>query len=120
LGITKLGNLILDKAISSGYNEYVEPIFQDKSLDRLETDPYFDGGHPSEVVKAFRKRMQQIRAAPDERVFYSQRSLRFERLAGARKHQSSMRLNDQWRLILEFRGSGSDKKVAIIGIEDYH
>ena len=120
MGITKIGNILLDKAIPSGYNRHVEPIFQDKSLDRLETDPHFDGGHPSEVVKAFRKRMQQIRAAPDERVFYSQRSLRFERLAGARKHQYSMRLNDQWRLILEFRGNGSDKKVAIIGIEDYH
>ena len=98
----------------------MEPVFQDKSLDRLETDPSFDGGHPSEVVKAFRKRMQQIRAAVDERDFFSQRSLRFEKLVGARKHQYSMRLNDQWRLILEFRGSGSDKKVAIIGVEDYH
>ena len=118
--ITKIGNILLDKAIPSGYNRCMEPIFQDKSLDRLETDRNFDGGYPSEVVKAFRKRMQQIRAAPDERVFNSQRSLRFERLAGRRKHQYSMRLNDQWRLILELRGSGSDKKVAIIGIEDYH
>lgn len=120
MGITKIGNIPLDKPTPPGYNRHVEPIFQDKSLDRLETDPHFDGGYASEVVRAFRKRMQQIRAAPDERVFYSQRSLRFERLAGARKHQYSMRLNDQWRLILEFRGDGSDKRVAIIGIEDYH
>lgn len=114
------GNKYLDTAIPSGYNGCVELIFQDKKLDRLETDPRFDGGHPPEVVKAFRRRMQQIRAAVDERDFCNQRSLRFEKLAGARRHQHSMRLNDQWRLILEFHGSSPNKSVAIICIEDYH
>ena len=30
------------------------------------------------------------------------------------------RLNKQWRLILEFDGSGSAKVVCIVAIEDYH
>jgi proteic killer suppression protein len=46
--------------------------------------------------------MQTIRAAPDERVFYQLKSLHFEELLGNRSHQHSMRLNDQWRLIIEF------------------
>jgi toxin HigB-1 len=78
--------------------------FKDSDLDKLETDADFDAGYSEAIVKAFRKRMQQIRSAPDERDFYAQKSLHFEKLKGNRSHQYSMRLNDQWRLILEFHG----------------
>ena len=69
--------------------------FEDERLDRLETDAAFNGGFGSAVVQAFRRRMQQIRAASEERVFYAHRSLRFEKLKGNREGQYSMRLNDQ-------------------------
>jgi len=94
--------------------------FRDDDLDRLETDARFDAGRPPGIVKAFRRRMQQIRAAVDERDFYSQKSLRFEKLKGRRAHQHSMRLNDQWRLLLEFEGQGPSKVVVVVAIEDYH
>lgn len=94
--------------------------FRDADLDRLETDASFDGGHQPAIVKAFRKRMQAIRAAADERDFRNQKSLRFEKLKADRAHQHSMRLNDQWRLILELKGKGRDKTVVIVRIEDYH
>ena len=97
----------------------MEVRFKDESLDRLEADPTFTGDNPG-IVKAFRKRMQQIRAARDERVFYSQKALRFEKLKGNRKHQHSMRLNDQWRLILEIEGDDPHKTVLVVSIEDYH
>jgi proteic killer suppression protein len=64
--------------------------------------------------------MQMIRAALDERDFYAMKSLRFEKLKGARQKQHSMRLNDQWRLILEFEGEGATKVVVVCEIEDYH
>src|SRR5664279_577516 len=98
----------------------MEIIFRDKDLDRLETDPTFDGTFPSEIVSLFRRRMQYIRDAEDERDFYNMKSLRFEKLEGGRKHQHSMRLNDQWRLILEFEDKGHDKIVIVVSIEDYH
>ena len=94
--------------------------FQDASLDRLETDTSATGGYPPGVVRAFRKRMQFIRAAPDERVFYEWKSLHFEKLKGDRSHQHSVRLNDQWRLIIEFQGEAPNKTIVIVGIEDYH
>lgn len=97
-----------------------EVVFNDPKLDRLEIDPNFNAGYQSALVKAFRKRMQQIRAAIYEKDFYELRSLRFEKLKGDRKHQHSMRLNDQWRLILEFKEEGSRKIVTVVGIEDYH
>jgi proteic killer suppression protein len=98
----------------------MEVIFKDKRLDKLEIDADFDGGYQPGIVKAFRKRMQQIRAAIDERDFYNQKALRFEKLKGHRGHQHSMRLNDQWRLILELEGRSLNKYIIVIAIEDYH
>jgi toxin HigB-1 len=98
----------------------MEVEFEDPGLDRLEIDPGFTGGHQPGIVKAFRRTMQIIRAASDERDLHALRGLHFEKLQGNRSHQHSMRLNLQWRLILELRGKGPEKAVHIIGIEDYH
>lgn len=98
----------------------MEVEFDDEGLDRLETDPRFTAGHPQEVVRAYRKRLQQIRAARDERDFYALKSLHFEKLKGNRDGQHSMRLNSQWRLILELRGEAPCKIIGIIEIADYH
>lgn len=100
--------------------EVMDVSFGDKDLDRLETDPRFDAGFSQVIVTAFRKRMQVIRMAPDERVFYGLKSLHFEKLKGARSHQYSMKLNNQWRLIIEFQQEAERKVVRIIAIEDYH
>jgi proteic killer suppression protein len=98
----------------------MEIAFDDESLDQLETDADFNGGFGDPVVKAYRKRVQQIRSATDERTFYALRSLNFEKLKGDREGQYSMRLNDQWRLILTFEGKAPQKVVRIIEIADYH
>ena len=98
----------------------MEARFRDASLDKLETDAGYTGGHSQGVVSAFRRRMQAIRAAEDERAFYAMKSLHFEKLKGNRDHQHSMRLNDQWRLIVELEGNAPNKTVVIVGIEDYH
>jgi toxin HigB-1 len=98
----------------------VDVQYTDDELQRLEIDPRFSGGFSQAVVKAFRKRMQAIRAAPDERVFYQLKSLHFEKLKGNRRHQCSMRLNDQYRLVMELREEASRKTVIIMNIEDYH
>jgi proteic killer suppression protein len=98
----------------------MEVDFANGELERLETDPAYSAGLSQALVKVFRKRMQQIRAAVDERDFYALKSLHFEKLSAARRHQHSMRLNDQYRLIVELQGEGSNKVVRIVGIEDYH
>jgi len=98
----------------------MEVRFSDTALDRLETDAKYDAGFSAQIVKAFRGRMQIIRAAVDERSLYQLKSLQFEKLKGNRSHQRSMRLNDQWRLIVEFEGAAPKKVVVVIAIEDYH
>lgn len=94
--------------------------FADKDLDRLETDPSFTNRLPEAVVSAFRKRLQGIRSAQDERDLRTMRSWCFEKLKGQRQDQCSMRLNDQYRLVLEIESAGRDRRVCIVGIEDYH
>jgi proteic killer suppression protein len=98
----------------------MDVVFQDELLQHVEIDPSVDCGHGEAVTNGYRKRMQSIRAALDERDFYAQKSLRFEKLKGKRDHQRSMRINDQWRLILEIEGTAPKKTVRIVGIEDYH
>ncbi len=94
--------------------------FEDASLERLEADPAFTAGYDAAIVKAFRKRMQLIRAASDERAFYALKSLHYEKLKGDKDGQSSMRLNDQWRLLLRLQQDADGKTVVVISIIDYH
>jgi toxin HigB-1 len=98
----------------------MEVEFGDDHLERLERDRGYTAGLAQAIERAFRKRMQFIRAALDERDFFSMRSLRFEKLKGARSHQYSMRLNDQWRLILEIKPGNPKNIIVVVAIEDYH
>lgn len=98
----------------------MEVSFRDATLDQMEIDPSFEGGYPHGAVKAFRKRLQGIRSAIGERDFYAMKSWHFEKLKGKRAHQRSIRLNHQFRLILEIKESGSNKQIEIVSIEDYH
>ena len=93
--------------------------FRSKKLESLEGDAS-GSGYPADTVKAFRKRLQFIRAAPDERDLRAMRSMRFEKLMGARSHQYSLRLNDQWRLIFELEDQMGVRTLVVIDIEDYH
>lgn len=89
-----------------------------KELKRLESEASYNAGFAPEIVKAFRRRMQLIRAAADERDLRAFPGMRLERLKGNRSHQHSIRLNDQWRLILEM--NGKERFVLVVSIEDYH
>ena len=63
--------------------------------------------------------MQMIRAAPDEREFYAMKSLHFEKMR-ANPNYHSIRLNDQYRLIIELKNELQVRRVVIVGIRDYH
>jgi plasmid maintenance system killer protein len=78
-----------------------------------------DASPPSTSHRFAAKCVQVIDNATDERDLYAMKSLHFEKLQG-REPQRSMRLNRQWRVIVELEESGARKKVRIIGIEDYH
>jgi proteic killer suppression protein len=90
------------------------------NLARLEIDPTFTDGNQPTIVRAFRKTMNLIRNAESSYDLYAFKSLRIEKLKGDRQHQHSMRLNDQYRLVVEFGKENNQEQIAIIEIEDYH
>ena len=94
--------------------------FADSDLERMITDFDFWNGWDLAVVKAFRRRIFQIAAVSNETQLYRIGGLRFEKLKGNRSHQRSMRLNDQFRLILEIADGEHGNRLVIVGIEDYH
>ncbi|MCX6023826.1 MAG: type II toxin-antitoxin system RelE/ParE family toxin [Chloroflexi bacterium] len=94
--------------------------FATADLDRLETDPAFDMRLPAAVVKGYRRRLDDIYSAVDERDFYQLKSLHYEKLKGSRQRQRSMRINNQYRLVIELLDRDGGKVVRIVSIEDYH
>jgi proteic killer suppression protein len=106
--------------VKEGSNE-VELEFEDDDLRRLYTQP---GSHsPSmgpELLKQYRKKVGLIAAARDERDLMKMRSLRFEKLRGSRAGQHSVRLNDQWRLILRLVTRDRTRTAIVVEVVDYH
>lgn len=93
--------------------------FNDVELDELEINAKAKPKFPTGVIKAYRKRLWQIRAAHDERDFYQNRGFKFERYESVAGHYS-IRLNDQFRLIIRFEDRGAERTVVVVAIQDYH
>jgi proteic killer suppression protein len=87
---------------------------------------YFEGkgteDYQPAVIDAFFDVMAIINAAQDERDLRNIKSLHFEKLEGKRGNleERSIKLNDQWRLILKINRDEQGKYLLIIDIEDYH
>lgn len=92
----------------------------DDDLARLEADPEYTAGLDRAIVFGFRKVMIVLRAVKHEGEIYNWPSLRFEKLSGKRQHQRSIRINAQWRLIVEIEQGKHGHCIVIKGIEDYH
>jgi toxin HigB-1 len=96
-------------------------IFRKKKLEALYTEEKDAHKYPG-VVDDFFEVMAIIDSAVDERDLYAQKGLRFEKLKGkrAKAGERSLRLNDQWRLILTVDEDEQGNYLTIINIEDYH
>lgn len=94
--------------------------FEDDDLERLLYDAAFKPRYSPEVVSMYRKRMQYILEATDERAFRAMKSFHYEKLKGKRQGQYSIRLNQQFRLIFRYEETKEEKKIVLISIEDYH
>jgi len=92
----------------------------DPDLERLEKDECRLSRHPDGIVRQFRRVMLLIRAVANETELYKYPSRHFEKLKGDRCHQHSLRLNDQWRLIVEIKKGPERNCLRIIEIADYH
>jgi proteic killer suppression protein len=94
--------------------------FADPKLEVLYTTGRGGKRFSREVVDAFVRALVRIDAATDERDLYAQKGMHFEKLKGDRKGQRSIRLNQQWRLILSVEHDADGTLIWIIEIADYH
>jgi proteic killer suppression protein len=95
--------------------------YRNEDLRRLAEDPNFRPRQwGRDVVVAYRKKIQILRSATDERDLLALRSLRLERLSGDREGTCSIRLNDQFRLILAFHTGDAGRVVVVLELVDYH
>lgn len=95
--------------------------FEDVDLERVYVRP--ESGQARlgvDLVRSFRKKVGIIGASVSEVDLRSMRSLNFEKLSGDRDGQHSLRLNQQWRLIVELVADDQGTLVKIIEIVDYH
>lgn len=73
-----------------------------------------------EVIKGFFKVMDRIDAAAAESDLAAFRGLNYKALQGNRSHQHSLRINDQWRVVVERQQATDGTWLLVVNIEDYH
>ncbi len=95
--------------------------FEDEHLRRLyeELDFVLPQFGP-DLIKAYRKKVGFLAAAKSEVDLRNYKALHFEKLSGGRAGQHSIRLNQQWRLILRIESDAQGRLLIIIEIVDYH
>jgi proteic killer suppression protein len=95
--------------------------FASDELRQLFEDPNFVAPRLGrDVIRAYRKKVGFLVAAGSEMDLRNYRALHFEKLRGDREGQHSIRLNDQWRLILRLETDDEGRILIVIEIVDYH
>jgi toxin HigB-1 len=118
--ITESGCSILNSGFQSGVTT-LRFKFKSKKIEALYEQEKDAHKYPN-VIDDFFEVISAISAASDERDLYALRGLRFEKLKGQRgkKGERSLRLNQQWRLIIALEKDKDGSYLLIIDIEDYH
>jgi proteic killer suppression protein len=98
----------------------MDVVFANETLALVETEEAGKTRLPVAVIKSARRKLTVIRAAPDDRSLRNWKSLHYEKLKGGRDGMRSIRLNDQFRMILTVDESQSPQVATVIAIEDYH
>jgi proteic killer suppression protein len=102
------------------YAAWMEVVFADLTLELIETEDAGQTKLPVPVIKSARRKLTVLRAAIDDRSLRNWKSLHYEKLKGDRAGLRSIRLNDQYRMVLTLDETTKPQTVTIIAIEDYH
>jgi len=93
--------------------------FKSKKLELLYTEEKGAQKYDAAVVDAFFDVMAIIAAAADERDIRNIKSLHYEKLKGKLQHQHSLRLTNQYRLIVERAKDEQGRWLLIIEIDPH-
>jgi proteic killer suppression protein len=98
----------------------MDVVFADSTLALVETEEAGKTRLPVPVIKSARRKLTVLRAAIDDRSLRNWKSLHYEKLKGDREGMRSVRLNDQYRMVLTIDEGTKPPTVTIVAIEDYH
>lgn len=98
----------------------MEVVFGDPLLALIETDDAGRTKLPVAVIKSARRKLTVLRAATDDRSLRNWKSLHYEKLRGGMEGLRSIRLNDQYRMVISLDETTNPQTVTIVAIEDYH
>jgi len=98
----------------------MEVEFDDERLALIETHRAAETRLPVAVIQSARKKLNVIRAAPDERTLRNWKSLHYEKMIGSQVDAKSIRLNSQWRMVFRIDTNTVPPTVHVVSIEDYH
>ena|SRR3989344_7383768 len=96
----------------------MEVNYKDKKLALLETDQAHETKLPVAVIKSYRRKVIQLKAAPDERTLRNLKSLHYEKLRSREGH--SIRLNDAWRAIFTIDESITPPNITMLEITNHY
>lgn len=71
-----------------------------------------------QIVKNYRKRIEQLQSAPTPETLYQFRSLNFEALKGNKVGLYSIRVNDQYRIEFSINQDSQKPLLIICNIEE--
>lgn len=91
----------------------MEVEFRDKTLALVESDRAAETRLPIAVINSLRQKLVLIRAAPDERTLRNWKSLHYEKMDDGER---SIRLNKQFRLLLEIDTNSKPNKVTVLRV----
>lgn len=95
-------------------------MFADPRLALVETEEAGKTKLPVSVIQSARRKLTVLRAAVDDRSLRNWKSLHYEKLKGDRDGLRSIRLNDQYRMVLSLDETTNPQTATVLAIEDYH
>lgn len=94
--------------------------FADENTSLVETDQAHRLRLPVAVVQSTRRKIRLLREVFDERDLYAMKSLHYEKLQGGLEGLRSIRLNDQWRLVIEIDQACEPLEIVIKEISNHY
>jgi proteic killer suppression protein len=94
--------------------------FADPALAKIETEQAGETRLPVAVIKSVRRKLNVLRAAPDDRTMRNWKSLHYEKLKGDREGERSIRINKQYRMVFRLDSETDPQTITVLAVEDYH
>lgn len=118
--LTHSVNSIVDIIFYSAHNRPMKCTFKDKRLALIQTQRAAETGLPVAAISLARGRLTLLAAAPDERSLRNWKSLAYSTINEPDDGARSVRLNDDWRMMIQILNESEPPTILIEAIVGYN